>query len=177
MWFTPIDGLMMATRSGDIDTGLLVHLLVTGLSGTELYDGLNRRSGLLGMSGVSADMRELLALEARGHAQAHLAIEAFCYRIRKYLGAYLSALGGADGIVFGGGIGANSPSIRSRVCTGMEWCGIALDAPANDMSVDTDACISAPSGHVKVFAIKTDEEQSIAIDVRDHLRTTTLSAE
>lgn len=127
MGYTPLEGLIMATRSGDVDAGVLLHLLRAGVSMDELSQGLNARSGLLGLSGISGDMRKLLRLEVQGHEGATLAVNAFCQRARKYLGAYLAVLGGADAIVFGGGIGENAPQIRARILLNMEWCGLMLD--------------------------------------------------
>ena len=124
MGLTPLEGLLMATRPGDVDVGAVLHLLESGaVTLRELSDGLNHRSGLLGLSGVSVDMRILLDLEAQGHSGARLAVQAFCHRVRKYLGAYLAVLGGADAIVFGGGIGEQAVEVRRRICAGMEWCG------------------------------------------------------
>ena len=168
MGFTPLEGLIMATRPGDIDAGVLLYLLEQGgVSATELQDGLNHRAGLLGLSGASADMQELLALEAQGHAGAQLAVEGFCHRARKYLGAYLAVLGGADAIVFGGGIGEHAATIRARICDGMQWCGLHLDDRSNRSAEGEETRISAVDSPVAAYVIAVDEESLVA---RDTLR-------
>ncbi len=169
MGFTPLEGLIMATRPGDVDPGVLLRLLRSGISVDELDRGLNTRSGLLGLSGISADMRELLGLEAQGHAGAALALGAFCRRARKYLGAYLALLGGADAIVFGGGIGEHATSIRARVLSGMEWCGLALDDAANAAAAGGERRISAQNSRTDMYVIPVNEELLIAREVRDQL--------
>jgi acetate kinase len=122
---------------------------------------LNRKSGLLGLSGLSHDMRRLLA-EAPHHRGARLAVEVFCYRARKYIGAYLAALGGAQAVVFTGAIGANSPEVRTRICAGMEWCGLALDGEQNAGAVGREGRISAAGASVACYAIPADEERVVA---------------
>jgi len=125
MGFSPLEGLMMATRSGDVDPGLITFLQrQEGLTPAQLDRMLNEQSGLLGISGASADMRALLESEDE---LAQLAVEIYCYRARKYLGAYLAVLGGANAVIFGGGVGENLPAIRERILSGMEWCGIVRD--------------------------------------------------
>ena len=173
MGFTPLEGLIMATRPGDVDVGVLLHLLEHGSVTTgALKDGLNHRAGLLGLSGVSADMQELLALEIQGHAGAHLAVEAFCHRARKYIGAYLAVLGGADAIVFGGGIGEHAPDIRARICDGMEWCGLQLDGQSNRSTVGAEARISTADASIAAYVIPVDEEALIARDTLSCLSAT-----
>jgi acetate kinase len=137
MGFTPLEGLMMGTRSGDVDPAVIGHLVrKEGLSVDKVERLLNERSGLLGVSGLSHDMRELLkAAEGKPDSRAALALDMFCYRIRKYIGAYLAVLGGADALVFGGGIGERSAVIRARICEGMDWCGIRLDPARNQATV------------------------------------------
>src|SRR4029079_2274368 len=133
MALTPLEGLVMGTRSGDIDPAILDFVSAKeGLSLHELDSMLNKQSGLLGLSGLTADMRELLA-EAAEHddRRARLAVDLFCYRVKKYLGAYLAAMNGADAIVFSGGIGENAPIIRQRICEGLGWLGIEIDAAKN----------------------------------------------
>jgi len=170
MGYTPLEGLIMSTRSGDVDPGVLVQLMAAGgLSATALARGLNHESGLKGLSGVTSDMRELLRLEAEGHAGARLAIDAFCHRARKYLGAYAAVLGGADAVVFGGGIGEHAALIRARICAGMEWCGLRLDAAANAAAVGTEGRISAPRSAPAVYVIPVNEELLIARDARQLL--------
>lgn len=168
MGFTPLEGLIMATRPGDIDVGVVLNLLECGaVTVEELNEGLNHRAGLLGLSGVSADMQTLLKLERQGHEGARLAVQAFCHRARKYLGAYLAVLGGVDAVIFGGGIGENSADIRTRICCGMQWCGIELDARVNEKAVATEARITTSGSRVAAHVIPVNEEQLIA---RDTLR-------
>ena len=169
MGFTPLEGLVMGTRSGDVDAGALLYLARRGHGWKELEDGLNRRSGLLGLSGVSDDVRELLAREAEGHARAKLALDVFCTRIRKYVGAYAAVLGGLDAIAFGGGIGENSAEIRGRVLRPLDWLGIGLDEAANAACAGTDARISAEGSAVQVYVVRVDEEPIIARAMLDVL--------
>ena len=170
MGFTPMEGLIMATRPGDVDAGVLLHLAAQGgFSVDQLREGLNQRSGLLGLSGVSADMRELLNLETAGHAGAKLAVNAFCHRVRKYLGAYLAILGGAEAIIFGGGIGEHSPQIRARVCADMDWCGLTLDPERNRMAYGIETCISTDGASCQVYVIPVDEESIIARETYTYL--------
>lgn len=159
MGFSPLEGLVMATRSGDLDPGLLLHLLRAGkMSIDELDHLLNHESGLRGMAGES-DMRHLLA---SSEPAAQLAIELYCYRARKYIGAYLAVLGGADAVLFGGGVGEHAPEIRERILAGMEWAGIVLDRERNHAAVGTEACISRDGSPMAVWAIAVDEAQLIA---------------
>jgi acetate kinase len=171
MGYTPTSGLVMGTRCGDIDSGVLVELLTThGLTPDALNDLLNKESGLLGVSGTSADMRDLLAAEATD-ANAADAIALFCYRAQKYLGAFASVLGGLDTVVFTGGIGEKSAAIRARICTGQAHLGIALDAGANAAADGAAAAVvSAPAARVAVRVIRADEEAVIARHVLEHLR-------
>ena len=165
MGYTPLEGLIMATRPGDVDAGVLLHLLRAGVNMDELSQGLNARSGLLGLSETSGDMRELLRLEVQGHEGATLAVNAFCQRARKYLGAYLAVLNGADAIVFGGGIGENAPQVRARILLNMEWCGLMLDETANAAAIGVESCISEPRSAQKVYVIPVNEELLIAKDI------------
>jgi acetate kinase len=163
MGFTPAGGLVMGTRCGDIDPGVLVHLLRTrGLDAAGLEALVNRQSGLLGVSGTTADMRELLAGEA-ANPRAALAVELFCYQARKHLGAMAAALGGADALVFTGGMGANSPAVRERICRGTGYLGIELDPARNAADA---AVISAAGSRVPVRVVRTDEERMIARHTR-----------
>ncbi|HVY66835.1 MAG TPA: acetate/propionate family kinase [Gammaproteobacteria bacterium] len=162
MGFTPLEGLVMGTRPGDLDAGAVVHLARHGVDVQALDEGLNRASGLLALSGATDDMRELLALEAQGHGGAGLAIAAFCHRLCKYIGAYAAVLGGVDAIAFGGGIGEHAPSIRARVCRRLEWLGVELDEAANERAIGTEATLSAARSRVAVFCIPVREEQIIA---------------
>ena len=165
MGFTPLEGLMMGTRSGDVDpslAGFLARREGVGLEEAEAW--LNTRSGLLGVSGRSSDMRELLEAEANGDERAALAVEMFCYRVRKYIGAYLAALGGADAVVFGGGIGENAPLVRARICAGMGWCGLTLDEDRNARTVGSEGRISTDDSRVHAYVIPVDEAAVIARD-------------
>ncbi|MBI3065640.1 MAG: acetate kinase [Deltaproteobacteria bacterium] len=162
MGFTPLEGLVMGTRSGDLDPALVSYLAQReGVGANEVENWLNHRSGLLGLSGLSNDMRELTAAYAE-NPRARLAIDVFCHRARKYLGAYLAVLGGAEGVIFSGGIGENSPLVREKICAGMEWCGLKLDAVANSTVIGRDGCISVVEAAIKAFVIHTDEEAIIA---------------
>ena len=171
MGLTPLEGLMMGTRSGDVDPHLPGFLAQReGISLAEAEILLNTKSGLLGISGLSQDMRELLEAESRGNERAALAVEMFCYRVKKQIGAYLAVLGGADAVVFGGGIGENSPPVRSRICTGMEWCGMIIDDNRNNTSVGTEGKISADNAKVQIYVIPVDEAVMIARDTVRCLR-------
>jgi acetate kinase len=168
MGFTPLEGLVMGTRSGDIDAAIVGYLSGREkVESAEVERWLNERSGLLGLSGRSNDMRELLrAAEQDGDQRAQFAVDLFCYRARKYLGAYLSVLGGADAIIFGGGIGENAPDIRRRICMGMDWCGIHLNANRNravaGLRPGATEKISADESRIAVYVVAADEETWIA---------------
>lgn len=165
MGFTPLEGLVMGTRSGDLDPSVVVYLARReGVPPDAVERMLNERSGLRGLSGRSHDMRDLLE-HAAVDPRARLAVEVFCYRARKYLGAYLAALGGADSVVFTGGIGEHSPEVRARICDGMEWAGLALDPWLNRQALGREAEISAGASRLRAFVIPTDEEAVIARDV------------
>jgi acetate kinase len=172
MGFTPLEGLVMGTRSGDVDAAVVGHLVRGGLSIEEVERLLNERSGLLGVSGVSHDMRELLkAVEGRPDSRAALALDMFCYRVRKYIGAYLAVLGGADALVFGGGIGERSAIVRTKICAGMDWCGIRLNPIRNETAVTLaqgDAMkISEEDAPLACYVAGVDEEVEIARATRD----------
>jgi acetate kinase len=157
----------MGTRSGDLDPSVLEYLgEKEGLSLQEVTAMLNRQSGLLGVSGLTADMRDLLAEEAEnGDRRARLAIDLFCHRVRKYVGAYLAALGGADAVVFAGGIGENAPEVRARICAGLEWLGLELDPGQNAAMVGGRRGPISPAGsRLAAWVIPTDEELLIARD-------------
>jgi acetate kinase len=166
MGLTPLEGLVMGTRSGDIDPAI-VNLISSkeGLSPHEVETLLNTQSGLLGISGLTNDMR-VLQEELRQHddRRARLALEVFCYRVRKYIGAYLAAMGGADAVVFTGGIGENSPEIRAQICAGLEWMGLTLDSDKNRKAIGIESLISTEGSRLAVYAIPTDEELLIARD-------------
>ncbi len=152
----------MGTRSGNVDPSLANHLArCEGVDITGVEEWLNTRSGLLGISGKTRDMRELLEAERLGDKDASLAIEMFCYSVRKYIGAYLNVLGGADAVVFSGGIGENAPSVRVCVCDGMAWCGLVLDEPRNEAVIGTEDRISASGASIRAYVIPVDEEAII----------------
>jgi acetate kinase len=167
MGFTPLEGLVMGTRSGDIDPAVLEYLgTKEGLAPSEVDNLLNKQSGLLGLSGLTHDMRELLA-EARENndRRARLAIDIFCYRARKYIGSYLATLGGSNAIVFAGGIGENAPEVRADICRGLAWAGVELDEAANgEMIGGKEGRITTAASRLAVWVIPTDEELLIARD-------------
>jgi acetate kinase len=167
MGLTPLEGLVMGTRSGDLDPAIIEFIAAKeGLSTREIETLLNKQSGLLGISGLTSDMRELLA-EAReeNDRRSELAIEIFCYRARKYIGAYLAAMNGADAVVFTGGIGENSPEVRARICDGLQWMGIELDEELNRKhTAGREGLISQEGSRTAVYVIPTNEELLIARD-------------
>jgi acetate kinase len=162
MGFTPLEGLIMGTRPGDLDPGIVPYLERMGLSVREIEDGLNRHAGLLGLSGASDDVRDLLELESRHHEGATLALAAFYHRIHKYLGAYAAVLGGLGALAIGGGIGEHSPAVRARICAGLRWLGLDLDAQANAECVGKAGRISSTASAIEVHVIPVDEEPIIA---------------
>jgi acetate kinase len=162
MGFTPLEGLMMGTRSGDLDPALVGHLArLEGVAVEEVERWLNERSGLAGISGGTRDMRDLIA-RRQTDRRANLAVEMFCYRARKYLGAYLAAVGGAHAVVFTGGIGENSAEVRAGICRDMEWCGLDVDAGLNASAEGGERLVSSPRSRIQVWVIPTDEELVIA---------------
>ena len=161
MGLTPLEGLVMGTRSGDVDPALIGYLVrAEGASVAEVEAWLNERSGLVGLAGGSGDVRDLLARE-RDDARARLALEVFCHRARKYLGAYLGVLEGADAVVFTGGIGTHQPEIRRRVAGGFDWCGLTLDDDRNAATLG-EGVISAGRSTIGALVIVADEERIIA---------------
>jgi acetate kinase len=161
MGFTPLEGLVMGTRSGDLDPALVTYLAKKeSLSLAQVEALLNERSGLFGVSGLSHDVRDLES-HAETDGRCRLAIEMFCYRARKYLGAYLAALGGAEAVIFSGGIGENSPSIREKICGEMAWCGLELDSRRNSGLVE-EGMISSDKSRIRAYVIPSDEESLIA---------------
>jgi len=160
MGFTPMEGLVMGTRAGDVDPGVLLHLLRHGKSEADLDDLLNHRSGLLGVSGRSGDVRELEDAARDGDARAALALELFAYRVAKYVGAYTAALGGVDALTFTAGIGEHSAAMRSRICSRLAFLGIELDDALNRAARSDERRISR--GSVAVWVIPTNEELEIA---------------
>ncbi|MGO1539554.1 MAG: acetate/propionate family kinase [Leucobacter sp.] len=161
MGLTPLEGLVMGTRSGDLDPGALLHLLREGYDADSLDELLNRRSGLLGLAG-SSDMRDVRAAADSGDELARQALDIYVQRIRHYIGAYLVKLGGADSIVFTAGVGENAAALRSEVCAGLEWFGIHIDAERNSAASHTSRRISTDDSRVAVLVIPTDEEAEIA---------------
>ena len=162
MGFTPTAGLVMSTRSGDLDPGLAPYLARTEqINAKQFYDMVNHESGLLGISEISPDMRELLAREA-ADVRAAEAVALFCYQTKKWIGSFAAALGGLDTLVFSAGMGENCPSIRTRICDGLSFLGIELNAPRN---AENTAVISTDTSRVTVRVIRTDEELMIARSV------------
>jgi len=166
MGMTPLEGLVMGTRSGDIDPAI-VNLIggKEGMSASEVDTLLNTQSGLLGISGLTNDMRVLQSeLKEHDDRRVRLAIDVFCYRARKYIGAFLACMGGADAIVFTGGIGENSPKIRAQICNGLQWAGLKIDGSTNQEMVGREGKISSEDSSLLAYAIPTDEELLIARD-------------
>ncbi|HET9210048.1 MAG TPA: acetate kinase [Thermoanaerobaculia bacterium] len=165
MGFTPLEGLVMGTRCGDLDPAALLFIMGREEMGaTEASALMNKHSGLLGLSGLSHDMRTLLEAEEKGNERARLAVDVFCYRLRKYIGAYTAALGGVDAIAFAGGIGENSPAVRERTMRGLEDLGLALDAKRNEEAKGKEEEISPGGARSRVFVVPTNEELMIARD-------------
>jgi len=166
MGFTPLEGLVMGTRCGDIDPAVILHIMSKDeLAPQEISTLLNRWSGLYGLSGESNDMRTLLASMKSGDERSRLAVEVFCYRIRKYIGAYWAVLGRLDGIIFTGGIGENAAKVRQMICEKLDALGCQLDETANSPMVrGKEGKISAPNSKVTLWVIPTNEELLIARD-------------
>ena len=165
MGLTPLEGLIMGTRSGDIDGGAVTFIMEKeGLTPTGISNLLNKKSGVLGVSGVSSDMRELDAACQAGNPRAQLAEKMYYYRIKKYVGSYAAAMGGVDVILFTGGVGENQSQCREAVCDGLQFISVELDKDMNNKIHGDEAIISAPKSKVKVVVIPTDEEMMIASD-------------
>lgn len=167
MGFTPLEGLIMGTRSGDLDPAILDFIgAKEGLTSREVELMLNKQSGLLGVSGLTSDMRELLAEEAaNGDRRARLAIDLFCHRARKYIGAYLATMNGAEALLFSGGIGENSPDVRARIVADMSWLGIVADEAKNaSLTAGREGRFDAEGSRVQLWVVPTDEELLIARD-------------
>ncbi|HEX3070775.1 MAG TPA: acetate/propionate family kinase [Thermoanaerobaculia bacterium] len=160
MGLTPMEGLVMGTRSGDIDPGAILYLLRNGKSATEIDDLLNHKSGLAALSGGTSDMKKIVEAATNGDARARLALDLFCYRVSKYIGSYAAALGGLDCLAFTAGIGEHAPIVRGRICANLAFLGIKLDEPLNRAHQSDERLIS--HGPVPVFVIPTNEEQQIA---------------
>ena len=164
MGFTPLAGLPMGTRSGDLDAGILQYLMNKyNMSIDDMLNVLNKKSGVEGLSGISSDFRDLENAAAEGNERALLAEEKFSYEVKKYVGAYAAAMGGVDAIIFTAGVGENDKGIRSMVCQGLEFMGVKLDAEANNVR-GKETVISTPDSKVKVLLIPTNEELMIAMD-------------
>jgi acetate kinase len=162
MGFTPLEGLMMGTRSGSIDPGLLLHLqLHCGISARELEDALNHASGLLGVSGVSSDLREVTDAARRGNAESSLAIAIFVHRARQAIGASAVTLGGVDALVFTGGIGEHSAAIRAGVCEGLSCLGLEIDSDAN-ASAQPDTFVSTRGSRSSILVVTAREDLMMA---------------
>jgi acetate kinase len=166
MGFTPLEGLIMGTRSGDMDPAIIPWLMaMEEMTLHQVNTMLNKHSGLYGISGVSSDMRELLEARADGHARADVAFRMFSYRIKKYLAAYAAAMGGVDAVLFTGGIGQSSSDVREAVLTGLEFMGIELDQDRNREITQGEGEISTDDSRVRVLVVPTNEEKTIARDV------------
>lgn len=168
MGFTPLEGLVMGTRCGDMDPYVILYIMgKEGLTLGEANTLLNKHSGLIGLSGVSSDMRELEEAYLAGDKKAGNAFDVFCYRIKKYVGSYAAALGGLDAVVFTGGIGENSELVRHAVCENMQFLGIEIDNELNNSRPQGEVDLSVPGSKVKVFKIPTNEELVIALDTEE----------
>jgi acetate kinase len=166
MGFTPMEGLMMATRSGSIDPGLLLHLQQRhGLTSAQLERALNRESGLLGVSGLSADMREVLSASQKGNADARLALQIYVHRVRQAIGAFAVTLGSVDALVFTAGVGEHSSSIRAAICEGIDCLGLRLDATLNT-SRQPDSDIAATDSAGRILIITTREDVTMLEEAR-----------
>ena len=168
MGLTPLEGVIMGTRCGTIDPSL--HQLIAqtkNISLDEVINLYNKESGLLGVSGVSNDQRDLHAAAAEGNKRAKLAIDIQCYQIKKYIGSYAAAMGGLDAVIFTGGIGENDDIVRQKVCENLEFLGLHFDAEKNNSGSRKEACITTEGSKVEVWVIPTNEELLIARDTRD----------
>ncbi|MBQ8452345.1 MAG: acetate kinase [Prevotella sp.] len=167
MGLTPLAGVMMGSRSGDIDPSAVTYLMQkTGMEPQEMADFLNKKSGVLGITGISSDMREIESAAKEGNKRARLALDMYNYRIKKYIGAYAAAMGGLDVIVWTAGVGENQVGTRLEACSGLEFLGVKMDAEANNCR-GQEKLISAPDSRVQVWVVPTDEEIVIARDTMD----------
>ena len=168
MGLTPVEGLIMGTRCGDLDLGVLLYMMEKeGLDSKKANNYINKNCGMLGISGVSSDMRDLYAAAEQGNKRAALALQMYAYRVKKYIGSYAAIMGGVDVIVFTGGIGENDYLTRQNSCDGLEFMGVEFDVQANDKLRGKDAVISKPTSKVKVVTVSTNEELVIAMDTLD----------
>ncbi|MEP0827702.1 MAG: acetate kinase [bacterium] len=168
MGFTPLEGLLMGTRSGDLDPAVILHIM--GREELSLHEAntlLNKHSGLIGISGVSSDMREIIEAAHSGHTNAKLALDIYCYRLRKYIGSYAAAMNGLDALVFTAGVGENSPVVRELTCQGLEFLGAIVDPERNNTAIGKEMVISRDDARVKILAIPTNEELVIARDTKN----------
>jgi acetate kinase len=171
MGLTPLEGLMMGTRPGDVDPGVVLFMLRDmGLSPDEVDRILNKESGLLGLSGVSNDIRDVEAAAAQGDTRSQLALDVYAYRVKKYIGAYAAAMGGLDVLVFTAGVGENDPEMRAAICDGLGFLGIELDPAANGAARGVLKDIATPGSSVRVLVVPTDEEAMIAEQTVEVLR-------
>ena len=165
MGLTPLEGLMMGTRSGDVDGGAVTFIMdKEGLAPSEMSNLLNKKSGVAGVTGVSSDMREVIAAAHEGNQRCRLALDMYAYRVKKYIGAYAAAMNGVDIILFTGGVGENQADMREAFCNGLDYLGVSLDKAKNNTVRGEEAIISTPDSKVTVCVIPTDEELMIAKD-------------
>jgi len=172
MGFTPLEGLLMGTRSGDIAPAIILHIL--GEEELTLHEArtlLNKHSGLTGISGVSSDMRDIIEAKNGGNDRARLAFEVYCYRVKKYIGSYAAAMGGVDAIVFTAGVGENSPDVRAAVLKDMEWLGLSIDQEKNLAAKAKEMDISTANSNVRALVVPTNEELVIAKDTKKIVET------
>jgi len=166
MGFTPVEGLIMGTRAGDLDIGAITYIMKKEeIGGNTINTLINKFSGMLGVTGVSSDMREIGEHAAKGNERAILGLDMYAYRVKKFIGSYAAAMGGVDTIIFTGGIGENSPEVREKVCSEMEYLGLNFDTKKNDVKGE-ECVISADDSKVRVIIIPTDEELVIAQDTK-----------
>lgn len=167
MGLTPLAGVMMGSRSGDIDPSAVTYLMEKlNMSPHEMSDFLNKKSGVLGITGISSDMRDVEAAANEGNERAVLALKMYAYRVKKYIGSYAAAMGGVDAVVFTAGVGENQTGLRADICRGLEFLGIEIDEAVNATVRGREAVISSPSSRVKVVVVPTDEEIVIARDTQ-----------
>lgn len=167
MGLTPLAGVMMGSRSGDIDPSAVTYLMEKlNMTPHEMSDFLNKKSGVLGITGISSDMRDVEAAANEGNERAILALKMYAYRIKKYIGSYAAAMGGVDAVVFTAGVGENQTGLRADICQGLEFLGIKIDTAVNDATRGREAIISTPDSKVKVVVVPTDEEIVIARDTQ-----------
>jgi acetate kinase len=167
MGFTPLEGLIMGTRSGDIDPAIIPYLEARGYTTEQVNTMLQKKSGLLGLSGISNDLRDLEAEAAQGNQRAQTALEAYAYRVRKYIGAYAANLVKVDALIFTGGIGQNGVRMRERICHRLENLGIFMDYALNTARGSAEGAVSAPYSPIAILVVPTNEELQIAIDSYD----------